>query len=215
MERHLRHSRTLNEGRSINSGDTWTGSGRFRRPCICAQRRPEYKLRRHIVSLVVALLDALPLNEGRSINSGDTRWRRSSGVSGLFFAQRRPEYKLRRHASTTARPGAVTCSAQRRPEYKLRRHLVETYGEAAQEEFAQRRPEYKLRRHMAGVPRGTAETVALNEGRSINSGDTPARPSCRRSSPALNEGRSINSGDTDTFAWPTVTVQHRSTKAGV
>ena len=65
-------------------------------------------------------------------------------------------------------------------------------------EIAQRRPEYKLRRHVpVHISVLWEGGGSLNEGRSINSGDTcPASPSSGSRSRSLNEGRSINSGDT-------------------
>ena len=137
-------------------------------------------------------------------------------------AQRRPEYKLRRHWPRHAarrRPGPA---AQRRPEYKLRRHRRtwrstaprrsslnegrsinsgDTAGAAPcawRTESAQRRPEYKLRRHVVEPAREGArrELLPLNEGRSINSGDTLTGSGVAPNLAALNEGRSINSGDT-------------------
>ena len=68
--------------------------------------------------------------------------------------------------------------------------------------FAQRRPESELRRHALDESGGTstyARMATLNEGRSLNSGDTDEPHGCRRAlteRAALNEGRSLNSGDT-------------------
>ena len=101
---------------------------------------------------------------------------------------------------------------------------------------AQRRPEHKLRRHRRRRARRIPRWAALNEGRSISSGDTAdvvveappfPRPlnegrsissgDTRRSSPArgacssLNEGRSISSGDTvrRTVGWSAATSAQR------
>ena len=86
---------SLNEGRSISSGDTVAGTARSA-TAAAAQRRPEHKLRRHLLRRGDGQQIRDPLNEGRSISSGDTpepleRERRPKS------AQRRPEHKLRRH----------------------------------------------------------------------------------------------------------------------
>ena len=61
---------------------------------------------------------------------------------------------------------------------------------------AQRRPESELRRHVRIRSWKPARSAPLNEGRSLNSGDTPATGSQAAGGPPLNEGRSLNSGDT-------------------
>ena len=66
----------LNEGRSLNSGDT---SGND----------------------MISLTPCAPLNEGRSLNSGDTTNKGKTGGQG-GNAQRRPESELRRHAVRVA-----------------------------------------------------------------------------------------------------------------
>ena len=62
----------LNEGRSLNSGDT-----RIRAVTAgtspSAQRRPESELRRHHLAPMPSAITPASLNEGRSLNSGDTR----------------------------------------------------------------------------------------------------------------------------------------------
>ena len=65
---------TLNEGRSISSGDT-----RDRR--------------------ATGRWSGLSLNEGRSISSGDTPAGTMMVSPSTLTAQRRPEHKLRRHVS--------------------------------------------------------------------------------------------------------------------
>ena len=45
-------------------------------------------------------------------------------------------------------------------------------------------------------------TEALNEGRSLNSGDTPTEGQGQGQGQALNEGRSLNSGDTRSGSGP-------------
>ena len=62
---------TLNEGRSLNSGDTSHASP-HRARSLSAQRRPESELRRHMA-------------------------RTASVSANCFTAQRRPESELRRH----------------------------------------------------------------------------------------------------------------------
>ena len=104
---------------------------------------------------------------------------------------------------------------------------------------AQRRPERQLRRHPKPCRAGGARSRSLNEGRSVNSGDTRQLRVQRErlmdrstkagaSTPAtlgllvgrcrvpdsLNEGRSVNSGDTLRRALNEVRLRARSTKAG-
>ena len=55
---------------------------------------------------------------------------------------------------------------------------------------------------------------ALNEGRSLNSGDTMSRGPHARPPSALNEGRSLNSGDTGGGLKEHQHMRGRSTKAG-
>ena len=89
---------TLNEGRSINPGDTGRRQTQGQSERSSAQRRPEYKPRRHHPDPVAVTIDVEP-------------------------AQRRPEYKPRRHLSGRSALQAG-CPAQRRPEYKPRRHAT-------------------------------------------------------------------------------------------
>ena len=114
------------------------------------QRRPESELRRHARATPSPGGYPAPLNEGRSLNSGDT-------MSGS--------------AARAVQPVA----AQRRPESELRRHLLhpETYLENMG--HAQRRPESELRRHASPPRISSARSIPLNEGRSLNSGDTVGR----------------------------------------
>ena len=282
--------RPLNEGRSINSGDTIAHYPQADGSVNSAQRRPEYKLRRHQMARPMVCASSGPLNEGRSINSGDTRpptrpaapTRRSlnegrsinsgdttppaspcghlrplnegrsinSGDTGVTMpmaaigerrAQRRPEYKLRRHSDwvMARRPNGTL--AQRRPEYKLRRHCRCMKLQNFSSRRAQRRPEYKLRRHPRnGRPttryvtiaqrrpeyklrRHMVKDMARQKGRDL----AQRRPeyklrrhscgprTCRPAALPLNEGRSINSGDTNygPIGWGALLA--RSTKAGV
>ena len=60
--------------------------------------------------------------------------------------------------------------AQRRPESELRRHMARAIRLPGRPR-AQRRPESELRRHLKNRPRSTRSST-LNEGRSLNSGDT-------------------------------------------
>ena len=86
--------------------------------------------------------------------------------------------------------------AQRRPESELRRHARYSPS-ACQRPTAQRRPESELRRHPDRSPdRAWGCRGSLNEGRSLNSGDTRPTPRHRHRPASLNEGRSLNSGDT-------------------
>ena len=117
----------LNEGRSLNSGDTLVVLGavglgvcaqrrpesELRRhadrgltffPGNAAQRRPESELRRHPVVTVRLPVRVTALNEGRSLNSGDTRGVLGSFAGQPYRAQRRPESELRRHHSTVRVP---------------------------------------------------------------------------------------------------------------
>ena len=144
--RALPHSAPLNEGRSVNPGDTHLARLFHDDGTACfAQRRPERQPRRHAISRTAATGRSRPLNEGRSVNPGDTRLQQAvtSALDGVT-AQRRPERQPRRHA----------CIADHRA------------------------------------------------GRSVNPGDTPA---------ALNEGRSVNPGDTPPRdgATPAETAQRR------
>ena len=117
-------SSSLNEGRSISSGDTLKASKVFPSATISAQRRPEHKLRRHPAEQQAKKAPpAPPLNEGRSISSGDTPQRNSH-----LLCRRGPLNEGRSISS-----GDTTCAdasapfrscAQRRPEHKLRRHIV-------------------------------------------------------------------------------------------
>ena len=179
MRRRRVFQRSLNEGRSLNSGDTMvevmsSPEGNS------AQRRPESELRRHMWSMrrrrvfqrslnegrslnsgdtmveVMSSPRATPLNEGRSLNSGDTRASCAMSVWPLLPAQRRPESELRRHRRCGKWRVARPCAAQRRPESELRRH-----------------PHSRCSARTATGP--------LNEGRSLNSGDTSATlspPTC-------------------------------------
>ena len=116
----LRQGRHVNEGRSLNSGDT-TRSRSGPSGLFFAQRRPESELRRHPRPSPRASGRRCSLNEGRSLNSGDTNTNVSSRDASEP-AQRRPESELRRHAQYTAHMAANPVRAQRRPESELRRH---------------------------------------------------------------------------------------------
>ena len=91
---------------------------------------------------------------------------------------------------------AALSAAQRRPEYEPRRHLRSGFDPYLAF-HAQRRPEYEPRRHWEAPSRPSAIRGTLNEGRSMNPGDTCWRAT--RTTPtrrSLNEGRSMNPGDT-------------------
>ena len=170
----------LNEGRSINSGDTSSNAGGYCTPhmrstkagastpatrkcvrALCAQRRPEHQLRRHATRTSSA--SPSTLNEGRSINSGDTFPVRA--LSG-------PLCGLRRHATRFVTLARSTKAGASTPATPGPGHVL----------------------------RSPVVRRALNEGRSINSGDTRASSGIRSTfyyrQWTLNEGRSINSGDT-------------------
>ena len=134
---------TLNEGRSLDPGDTFDTPGPSRRRWT--------------------------LNEGRSLDPGDT--------------------------SRQAHAAALSRVAQRRPEPGPRRHPRCLSGRL-DELVAQRRPEPGPRRHTA--PRVRPLLLRL---RSTKAGAwTPATPGTHSRRPlplpALNEGRSLDPGDT-------------------
>ena len=62
---------------------------------------------------------------------------------------------------------------------------------------------------------GTGRPSPLNEGRSLNSGDTAESTYKDVRVAALNEGRSLNSGDTPRIGHGGGSAEVRSTKAGV
>ena len=66
-------------------------------------------------------------------------------------------------------------TAQRRPESELRRHAQDVRTSFEAKLTAQRRPESELRRHTISPNKPIAAARTLNEGRSLNSGDTPNR----------------------------------------
>ncbi len=137
----------LNEGRSVNSGDT---------PNLAEQ-----------VALAV----------GRSTKAGASTPATPFGVPSMKSdsgpAQRRPERQLRRHQLIPLYMYVKVYGAQRRPERQLRRHVtlgpgpvgergrstkagastpatLKTVGFAGVVSTAQRRPERQLRRHTPG-----------------------------------------------------------------
>ena len=178
------HAASLNEGRSVNSGDTDRRRRAYQCDVCCAQRRPERQLRRHhgyqgqahtpprstkAGASTPATQETkdkngkriIPLNEGRSVNSGDTRDR---STPERHSATRRQLRSTKAGASTPATQEtgeslmtADQC-AQRRPERQLRRHPPPTAR-------AQRRPERQLRRHDCYVP-GNSATRSTKAGAS-------------------------------------------------
>ena len=154
-----------------------------------AQRRPEHKPRRHTIVRGAARGLCRPLNEGRSTNPGDTWPTSKRPASASHCAQRRPEYKPRRHAKAMRGHRTRRPTAQRRPEHKPRRHTI--VGTRYNfDDIAQRRPEHKPRRHPRPDRIPSPAPRPLNEGRSINPGDTTAR-----SSPVeLGQQRSTKAG---------------------
>ena len=161
-----------------------------------AQRRPEYKLRRHHTVGAPSCEGNGTLNEGRSINSGDTRLMQVGPID-RFCAQRRPEYKLRRHPPRGApRPGRATSLNEGRSinsgDTPAHPRSPACAQPPALNEGRSINSGDTNHAHLWRRRRG----AALNEGRSINSGDTPASPARPVRARTLNEGRSINSGDT-------------------
>ncbi len=138
-------TRSLNEGRSLNPGDT-------------KEARYDDRSRRH------------PLNEGRSLNPGDTPTRMTN-TSVATIAQRRPEPEPRRHTLSASPSSPLVTIAQRRPEPEPRRHRSATTVTIS-ETAAQRRPEPEPRRHRKRCARSAFRRASLNEGRSLNPGDT-------------------------------------------
>ena len=205
------HVRPLNEGRSVNPGDTVSHPRpAFRRAWLTAQRRPERQPRLHVrwpcrPSRVLWR----PLNEGRSVNPGYTtrctildphfgaRLRstkagastpathahlaRPGNTPRSCFAQRRPERQPRLHLRTSLVTG-VWYDAQRRPERQPRLHERAQVFAAHRFASAQRRPERQPRLHHP----------------------LTMRHRMRRDPAALNEGRSVNPGYTQNM--PPVTL---------
>ena len=118
-------------------------------------------------------------------------------------------------------------AAQRRPESEPRRHRAATPLPSWRPPNAQRRPESEPRRHRCTATPTSGRRSSLNEGRSLNPGDThsviggvatvmhaqrrpesePRRHSGSSVRPptigtALNEGRSLNPGDTSSASRP-------------
>ena len=163
---------TLNEGRSISSGDT-RAAGSWLPKWLNALNEGRSISSGDTCGSARARTTPTPLNEGRSISSGDTR----TVVSDAYVytdAQRRPEHKLRRHAR---------CWSTRR-QHKLRRarRRCSTLNEGrsissgdtgtcgpllAIPPHAQRRPEHKLRRHLSPCMR---LSVATGMARSTKAG---------------------------------------------
>ncbi len=115
--------RSLNEGRSMNSGDT-DGVSCTSATISRAQRRPEHELRRHPAPRTWTRASPAPLNEGRSMNSGDTR----SSTPRLIHGPRTLNEGRSMNSGDTRRNFLVASrlvAAQRRPEHELRRHPAE------------------------------------------------------------------------------------------
>ena len=163
---------TLNEGRSLNPGDTTP------RRTTCEWARASLNEGRSLnpgdtVTRGRAWATARPtLNEGRSLNPGDTDFLVSHGVRALN-AQRRPESEPRRHRS--AGRGGWTDSSPLNEGRSL------NPGDTRIPDCAT-----------------ASRASTLNEGRSLNPGDTVTRGRAWATArPTLNEGRSLNPGDTD------------------
>ena len=131
------------------------------------------------------------LNEGRSVNPGYTRKLPHDRRGARLVAQRRPERQPRLHHGENIRQAFA--DAQRRPERQPRLHPPRR---PERQPRAQRRPERQPRRHSPRLE-VTLRAAPLNEGRSVNPGDTSrARAPLGRTRSPLNEGRSVNPGDT-------------------
>ena len=143
----------LNEGRSLNSGDTSTALSRSILT-IGAQRRPESELRRHSRCSTCSPIRSGALNEGRSLNSGDTCRGRSRATAGAALNEGRSlnsgdtpgRRRCRRRAAWTLNEGRSLNSGDT---------TVQTGG-FGEIEPAQRRPESELRRHGADHDTGRA-----------------------------------------------------------
>ena len=114
-----------------------------------------------------------PLDDGRSVNPGDTLTFMPTGEV-TYSAQRRPERQPRRHRhALLQRHCSATLGAQRRPERQPRRHVWVLGKLTDHSTDAQRRPERQPRRHSSSRARtDAAPRSTLNEGRSVNPGDT-------------------------------------------
>ena len=188
-----RRGSTLNEGRSLNPGDT-ARAPRLDTSLHNAQRRPESEPRRHAASSSPALsMQMIAQRRPESEPRRHTAVPLSSYTPG--GAQRRPESEPRRHVAVTV-PVPTWYSAQRRPESEPRRH--EVHGvEHLEWHCAQRRPESEPRRHF----RGKTGEVHSRTSAQRRPESEPRRHACRTTtgwswSRALNEGRSLNPGDT-------------------
>ena len=184
----------LNEGRSLNPGDTRPDARHDDEGDVNAQRRPESEPRRHLRMSWLNRVQsggaqrrpeseprrhAVPvrwrrpgcaLNEGRSLNPGDTSTSSVSTPAATSLNEGR-----------SLNPGdtfwlavclAWTEAAQRRPESEPRRHWPMTMGASWRAGSAQRRPESEPRRHHPTCSRRSTGWTSLNEGRSLNPGDT-------------------------------------------
>ena len=206
----------LNEGRSLNPGDT-TEIGATMRRMDTAQRRPESEPRRHRTfaacpSIARSTAQRRPESEPRRHH--DVR-----GIAHFSFrsAQRRPESEPRRHRIARRMSSMTYEDAQRRPESEPRRHRPKPKaGFDALHGGAQRRPESEPRRHPGGGGEGhRSGSVAQRRP------ESEPRRHLRKMEPssgigrALNEGRSLNPGDTSRQTLTYTLRRQRSTKAGV
>ena len=137
---------------------------------IGAQRRPERQPRRHLRTWTRSRVATSALNEGRSVNPGDTG---QPAHDHLLADSRSTKAGASTPAtrSRSARGDQCRPDAQRRPERQPRRHSL-AVSPASSSTDAQRRPERQPRRHSSrAAPRSGRSS--LNEGRSVNPGDTP------------------------------------------
>ena len=143
-----------------------------------------------------------PLNEGRSVNPGYTERRLQAVDRRFTspHAQRRPERQPRLHQHRGAGPAATARGdAQRRPERQPRLHPRARPRQTRPYWSAQRRPERQPRLHLESLraetlpePRSTkagASTPATPEDTNLVSPNDSGQRT-------LNEGRSVNPGDT-------------------
>ena len=175
---------TLNEGRGINPGDTWTRS-MFSRICRSAQRRPGNQPRRHVLEGLqhphVQAAQRRPGNQPRR----HKRW----ATDSMYWSKR----------STKAGESTPATPATTGPPWSGEPSLNEGRGINPGD--------------TAPLDQGRNRRLALNEGRGINPGDTCTRFPRRAGRTALNEGRGINPGDTRQGP-RCQGVLRRSTKAG-
>ena len=162
----------------------------------CAQRRPESEPRRHPFAATLPAAPSHPAQRRPESEPRRHRQYRSDTRQMFYTAQRRPESEPRRHRQGSLRRSAHSRTlnegrslnpgdthgwpysplydwiAQRRPESEPRRHRSAPTRYSVPFRYAQRRPESEPRRHNRRGRRGSGLASTLNEGRSLNPGDT-------------------------------------------